>query len=181
MFDAEYSSREAEILYFNAEESRALVASLVEPFTPNEKLASALKRHDKELFAGLSTESKGLSQESQRLSQESPGLSQESPGLSQESKGQEHLLNELPLTLRQSVVGLGRRARDTDRINGVILALCAFRPFQARELADLLGRRSDYLRRRYITPLLHQGALVYRFPDEPNRPDQAYISSGEDE
>lgn len=45
MFDAEYNPREAETLYFNAEESRALVASLDEPFTPNEKLAFALKRH----------------------------------------------------------------------------------------------------------------------------------------
>lgn len=57
MFDAEYNPREAETLYFNAEESRALVVSLAEPFMPNEKLAFALKRHDKGLFVGLSTES----------------------------------------------------------------------------------------------------------------------------
>lgn len=47
---AERDLREAETLRFNAEESRALVASLAEPFAPNDKLARALKRHDE---AGL--------------------------------------------------------------------------------------------------------------------------------
>jgi ATP-dependent DNA helicase RecG len=86
------------------------------------------------------------------------------------------LLDELPPELRASVESLGQRTRDRDRICDVIVALCRHRPYQGRELATLLGRRSDYLRRQYLTPLLRDERLHYRYPDEPYRSDQAYLA-----
>jgi len=48
-----------------------------------------------------------------------------------------------------------------------------------RELAALLERNPAYLQHRYFTPLVLKGQLQRKFPNEPNRPDQAYIAAEE--
>lgn len=164
-------------------------------YVPGERLgppaASTQHPSGEDLFADLSQKPLGWSRESGSLSRESGGLSQESSGLSQESGDlsqesaavspdpdpRQRLLDELPPGLRRDVQGLGQRSRVPDRIPMLIRSLCAYRPYLARELALLLGRRQDYLHRRYIAPLVEDGTLKYRYPNEPNRPDQAYMST----
>ena len=119
----------------------------------------------------LSGESEGLSGESEGLSGESEGLSGESSGLSREA-----LLGELPEWLQEEVQQLGQRSRDTRRLNEALIHLCAQRPFTARELAVLTGRNPAYLQQSYLYPLLREGRLRYRHPEDPNRPDQAYMT-----
>ncbi|WP_280549937.1 ATP-binding protein [Halomonas sp. 11-S5] len=154
-------------------------------YVPGDRLGVTADTADDEgLFAGLSRESEPLSQESEPLSQESGGLSQESEPLSQESGGlsqesREQLLAELPQALRTELERIGQRSRDPKQIPRLIKTLCALRPYGARDLAVLMKRRQDYLLRRHVAPLLAEGALRYRYPDEPNRPDQAYIATEE--
>lgn len=127
----------------------------------------------------ISGESDGLSGESSQISGESDTISGELGGIPANTR--EALLQELPEDLRERVDALGRRSRDTGRLVDVLAKICAVRAFTSRELGELTGRNPDYLQQSYLNPLVREGRLKYRFPDEPNRPDQAYIASGENE
>ena len=145
-------------------------------YVPGKKLSGLSNGEEDDLFSGLSQESEALSQESEALSQESEALSQESVGGASEQTYREQLLAELPDELRSELERIGQRSRDPKQIPRLIQALCALRPYGARELAVLLRRRQDYLHRQHIAPLLAENIVRYQFPGEPNRPDQAYIA-----
>jgi ATP-dependent DNA helicase RecG len=63
-----------------------------------------------------------------------------------------------------------------DQMRGIILALCDGVFLTASELAELLHRNPNALRPRFLTPMVNEGLLKRKFPDEPNRPDQAYTT-----
>lgn len=148
-------------------------------YVPGEELDAQTSEAD--LFSTMSRESDGLSTRPEALSRESGGLSRESEALSRESGSlsRESLLSELPEPLRVQIDTLGQRSRDTGRFESVILALCALRPWSLRELATATERNPAYLQHRYLTPLVRRGRLQRKYPDEPNRPDQAYIAAEE--
>lgn len=60
----------------------------------------------------------------------------------------------------------------------LILKLCADRWLSRRELSVLLNRNPDNLF-RLLTPLVDRGLLVMKYPEKPNRVDQAYKSMQE--
>ena len=62
-------------------------------------------------------------------------------------------------------------------MRSLIAALCAQRWLTSRELGALLQRNADNLQTRLLTAMVREGQLVLRFPDVPNRPDQAYRSA----
>ena len=165
-------------------------------YLPAERLGFPPPR-PKKIFSpgGLSTQSEGLSTQSEGLSTQPEGLSHKFEVLSHKSEGLSHkseadatydghreqLLAELPRNIREALESLGQRSRDPRQLSELIRALCAFRPYGARDLAVLLMRRRNYLRRRHIVPLFEQGEIQYLYPNEPNRPDQAYITTREQE
>ena len=55
-----------------------------------------------------------------------------------------------------------------------ILALCTEDFLALRTLAELLRREPDTVRNHYITPLIKEGVLVAKFPNQPNHPQQGY-------
>jgi len=59
----------------------------------------------------------------------------------------------------------------------MILQLCSGRWLTRRELAELLQRNADSLRSRFLTPMVEHGLLCMRYPDTPNRSDQAYSAA----
>ncbi len=64
-----------------------------------------------------------------------------------------------------------------EMVEQTITSLCRARWLTLRELAELLGRDSEALRKHYITRLLRQGRLLPRYPHHPNHPEQAYQAS----
>jgi ATP-dependent DNA helicase RecG len=68
-----------------------------------------------------------------------------------------------------------RRLSPTEMEN-VILQLCQNRWLNRRQLAELLDRHHDGLRSRFLTQMVGHGLLQLRYPDKPNRVDQAYTS-----
>lgn len=62
----------------------------------------------------------------------------------------------------------------TKETRQIILGLCAGRFLTAADLGELMGRNSRGLRDRFLTPMVEEALLVRKYPDEPNRPDQAY-------
>jgi len=62
----------------------------------------------------------------------------------------------------------------------LILRLCSECWITRQELGKLLNRNSDGLRARFLSPMVGHGLLRLRFPDKPNRVDQAYRAADVD-
>lgn len=83
---------------------------------------------------------------------------------------------------RQMLERLAAPARHRQRLapqemESLIQQLCRDRWLTRRELADLLQRNADSLRSRFLTPMVEHGLLRMRYPDTPNRSDQAYSAA----
>ena len=76
---------------------------------------------------------------------------------------------------------ISKPALDNDRLTleqtrAVILELCQRRLLTAIQLGDLMNRNPDSLRNRFLSRMVEEELLLRRFPNEPNRPDQAYTT-----
>ncbi len=63
------------------------------------------------------------------------------------------------------------------RMEQLILTLCQERWLTRNQMAELLQRNADGLRSRFLTPMVTHGLLRLRYPDKPNRADQAYTAN----
>ncbi len=87
-------------------------------------------------------------------------------------------LGDVPEALRVQIAAAGARPRQS-MVRSLVLALCAWRPLSAREIAALLGRHDARdLTRSYLRPLLDAGDLAYTIPQMPNHPQQRYTVLG---
>ena len=60
----------------------------------------------------------------------------------------------------------------------LILQLCQGRYLTARSIATLLNRNPHHIHYRFLTPMVRENVLAMRYGNEPNRPDQAYTTTG---
>lgn len=65
------------------------------------------------------------------------------------------------------------------KLRAVIIQLCRGRYLTAEQIADLCHRAVGKLRERTLTKMVKEGLLQHRYPDQPNRPDQAYTTVAE--
>jgi ATP-dependent DNA helicase RecG len=72
----------------------------------------------------------------------------------------------------ESVRNQGKPRRG--QMEAAILELCAGRWLLLRDLAELLARTPDWLRKNYLSPMVEQHALVHRYPGSPRHSRQAY-------
>ncbi len=61
-------------------------------------------------------------------------------------------------------------------VRKVIIELCKGRFLTVESLSSLLNRNPAGIRNQYLTPMVREGVLRLRYPETPNRPDQAYTS-----
>jgi ATP-dependent DNA helicase RecG len=59
-------------------------------------------------------------------------------------------------------------------MRAVIERLCQGRWLAASAIAQLVARDAEKLQSRFLTAMVREGRLQLRYPDVPNRPDQAY-------
>jgi ATP-dependent DNA helicase RecG len=64
-------------------------------------------------------------------------------------------------------------------MEAVVLDICRGRHLSLGDLSRLLARKPESLRNKTLTPMIRDGRLRYRYPDTPNRPDQAYTTAEE--
>ena len=86
----------------------------------------------------------------------------------------------------QELLDLAAIARKNKRLapkemERLILQLCAGQWLTRRELGGLLQRNIDGLRSRFLTSMVEHKLLRLRFPDKPNRVDQAYTAVADSE
>jgi ATP-dependent DNA helicase RecG len=85
----------------------------------------------------------------------------------------------LSLEEQQTLFQQAKTIADTQRarpeaVRQTILELCRNYYLTVDQLAALLSRNTAGLRDRYLTPMTKEGLLRLRYPESPNRPDQAY-------
>lgn len=64
-----------------------------------------------------------------------------------------------------------------EEMRQTIVRLCTGRHLSADRLGHVLNRNPVRLRTHFLTPMVRDGLLRLRFPESPNRPDQAYTTA----
>lgn len=122
---------------------------------------------------GSTSSAKGLDSSPKGLSSSPKGFSSSPKGLG--SPSPEEAVTSRDTTLRKLAEPVSSTARATPEIvRSTILKLCSEEFLTVSELAELLNRRPDPLRNKYLSPMAKDGLLERRFPADPNHPQQAY-------
>lgn len=120
---------------------------------------------------GLSSDPQGLSRDLEALSRDPDSL--DKAEVERRSKARQALLAGLPGELAARVGALGRRS-PPDMVRQVVLDLLRLRAWRLEELGQLLQRNQEYVRQRYVQPLLEADHVRMTRPEVPNDPEQAY-------
>lgn len=120
---------------------------------------------------GLSSDPQGLSRDLEALSRDPDSL--DKAEVERRSKARQASLAGLPGELAARVGALGRRS-PPDMVRQVVLDLLRLRAWRLEELGQLLQRNPEYVRQRYVQPLLEADYVRMTRPEVPNDPEQAY-------
>lgn len=101
-----------------------------------------------------------------------PAMLEQEPAMVEDTR-RRGAYERLPDALRVLVDGIGAHA-DEASMRGTIQRLCAWRPHTAEGLALLLRRNPDYMKTRYLKPMVAEGHLQLTVPEMPRHPNQAY-------
>ena len=94
------------------------------------------------------------------------------PDLTPDIDNNQRLWSELE-ALAKPVRGNSRTV-GKETINEAILAICKKRFIKLNDLATLLAKKPDTLRKNYLTPLVNDNKLELLYPTTRNHPEQAY-------
>ncbi|MBB2984750.1 putative DNA binding domain-containing protein [Paraburkholderia sp. SIMBA_009] len=105
------------------------------------------------------------------LAQSSGGLN--SGSLEDGSDSSERNAKAVAVLARKFPKGLPGKLRAED-MQQLILTLCTVAAFSLKELATVLQRDPDFLRKHYVRPMVESGVLLPQYPDRSNHPHQRY-------
>jgi len=172
---------------FTPLEVQALVTADLEGWVDNARMRQITSEHAADLtklFQKLV--SKGvLIQEGQargthyRLSPKSDSLHKEGDSLHKEG---DSLHKESAPTESNALTKIAALAKQTRRLSTkslelIILQLCEKHWVTRKQLAELLDRNEEGLRSRFLAPMVKKNLLRLRYPEKPNRVDQAYTKN----
>jgi ATP-dependent DNA helicase RecG len=116
----------------------------------------------------------GLPGQNGGLPDQNGGFDDENRGVPDASLDPAALLAGAPAALRTAVANLGGKPAPAD-LRSVIVQLCELRWWTPRELAAVLGRKdTSNLSEKHLSPLVKEGRLERRYPDNLAHPSQAY-------
>lgn len=180
---------------------QAVVTATVEGAVTNGRMQEITGAHPKDITVVLqSLVREGfLEQQNQRRwasyrlagdsppsSPQSPADSPQLPADSPQFDGDSRQSGEAVPGCLQELLPLADPARRSKRLpaeqmRAVIERLCQGRWLAASEIARLVARDAEKLQSRFLTAMVREGRLQLRYPDVPNRPDQAYRTRMPDE
>lgn len=85
--------------------------------------------------------------------------------------------NRLPNELIQKIDDLGKRVNDKSIIKNIIIEICKEGVYKSKEIAEIVGKREDYIKRSFLSELINEGRLIYLHPEMINHPEQAYTAA----
>ena len=108
------------------------------------------------------------------LHKEDHSLHKENHSLHKEN----HSLHKEEIKILQEIASLAVRKKRLNQkeMESIILRLCNKRWLSRNQLAELVARSDEGLRQRYLNPMVEHNLLRLRYPDKPNRTDQAYTT-----
>jgi ATP-dependent DNA helicase RecG len=105
---------------------------------------------------------------------ETGGLPMQNQGVPDDAAEAQVLLRALPEPLQASVASLGGKPTPTD-LRNLLVQLCELRWWTPKELAAVLRRKdAAHLSEKHLSPLVKEGRLKRRYPDNLAHPNQAY-------
>jgi ATP-dependent DNA helicase RecG len=123
----------------------------------------------------LTTEDKDLTTEDNGKITEDKALRSDDKELTtEEEKERKRLLEEIGIDLKEKVVGLGLRENDKSKIESIIIEICSNRFYKLKEISLLLRKSENNISRNYISKLIKDGRLTYKYPNEITHKEQAY-------
>ena len=173
---------------------QAVVTAQVEGSVTNARMQEITGEHSKDITSvlqtlvrdGLLTQQNQRRWASYRVAEDSPQLGDDSPHLAGDSPQSSpqlagdspHLATNSP-HLPPELLSLAEPARikgklPTAEMQALVVRLCNGRWLTSKDLASLLNRDAENLQGRILGVMVKKGLLELRFPDVPNRPDQAY-------
>jgi ATP-dependent DNA helicase RecG len=107
------------------------------------------------------------------------GASHFAPGASPFAPLASHLAPETSLETNPALLEIARPARDKKKLapeltKRLLQRLCGGLYLTAEQLGTLMDRHKDRLQESFLAPMVAEGQLQLRFPDQPTHPDQAY-------
>jgi len=172
---------------FNKEEVQALVTADIEGDVDNARLrqicllhAADVTRLLQNLVAKGALEQVGQGRWSRyRLAMPCHSLHKDADSL---HKDADSLHKNADSLHNADLLALAAPARSQQRLmpkemERIILRLCLNRWLTRNEIANLLDRNSESIRQRFLNPMVAHGLLSLRYPDKPNRVDQAYSTA----
>lgn len=82
-------------------------------------------------------------------------------------------VSDLPPHLVRQLQGISKKAKPDD-FESALLAVCAWKPLSASDLATLFQRSRVYLLNNFLTRMVVAGLLAPTIPNQPKHPHQAY-------
>lgn len=156
----------------------ALVVAESEEFVDHKRLKEISSEHPADISKALNhlarngfVKSKGFGRGTFYYSSSSEGFLENSEGLFGISEG---LHNE---EQKISIKARNNKKLSSAEMQSVILQLCDIAPQSLSKLSELLDRSGDYLRQSIIKNLMNQSSIVFLYPDDPNHPEQAYLTA----
>jgi hypothetical protein len=126
----------------------------------------------------LETSSPDLGTSSHDLSGNSQGLNGNSPYMGTSSPDKRGSSPDIKDKLAKILAFLGftkmPRRMKVPAMRTIILQMCDDRSVTLKELSSVLERDSKALQDQYLTPMLSEGLLELKYPDNKNHPNQAY-------
>jgi predicted HTH transcriptional regulator len=122
------------------------------------------------LAGGEPSNSPSFAVDSPTLSGNSPTLAAGAPPAASSQAEQERLAE---LIVARYPGGLPGKLTE-GQMRGLIVALLTENFVSLKQLSEALGRKQDFLRAKYLKPMLDDGLLTAKHPDSPNHPEQAY-------
>jgi ATP-dependent DNA helicase RecG len=177
---------------------QAVVTAQVEGSVTNSRMQEITGEHSKDITSvlqnlvrdGLLTQQNQRRWASYRVAEDSPQsgddslhLEVDSPQSSPQLGGDSPHLPASSPHLPPELLSLAEPARLKGKLpaaemQALVLRLCDGRWLTSKDLAALLNRDAENLQSRILGGMVKKGLLELRFPDVPNRPDQAYRSVG---
>lgn len=105
-------------------------------------------------------------------SKEGPEVSHLGPEVSDKTQDEYDPVHQQLLNISKPI--REKKKAPSERVTAVILDLCTNRYLSHKEIANLLGRSSEFLRKEYLNPMVKSKKLEIRYPTKPNHPNQAY-------
>jgi ATP-dependent DNA helicase RecG len=123
----------------------------------------------------LASDSPHLASDSPHLGSDSLHLNLDSPHLGQNNENRDSLKDNQRKKLEEIAAPAHQSgALPRSQMKEIILSLCRDVWLTRLEISSLLNRNPDGIRDRFLTSLVDSGELELRYPDKPNRVDQAY-------